>query len=84
MVLLTRGETERRAGQLRYADTRFMLTLCTKVLYDARKSARGAKFCVAKAPRKANALSALNAMGVASFGSADGAIMAPQVSKTTR
>eukprot|EP00729_Bicosta_minor_P009901 gene9901-34908_t len=51
------------------------------VLYDARKSARGAKFCVAKAPRKANVLDAL---GVQSFGSVEGAIHAPHVHRKFR
>jgi hypothetical protein len=45
-----------------------------KVLYDTRKSARGAKFCVAKAPRKANVL---DAIGATSFGDAAGTIGAP-------
>eukprot|EP00041_Stephanoeca_diplocostata_P027213 m.746407 g.746407 ORF g.746407 m.746407 type:complete len:594 (+) comp23136_c0_seq6:186-1967(+) len=48
----------------------------TKVLFDNDKSFRGAKFCVSKAPRKANAL---DAVGVESFGSVEGKSAASHV-----
>lgn len=52
-----------------------------RVLFDNVRSVRGATLCVAKAPRKANVL---DAVGVASFGSVDGAIVAPHTHKAFR
>jgi hypothetical protein len=52
-----------------------------RVLFDDARSVRGAKLCVAKAPRKANVL---DAVGVASFGSMEGAIVAPHMHKAFR
>jgi WD40 repeat protein len=52
-----------------------------KVLYDSKKSTRGAMFCIAKAPRKANALDAL---GMAAFGDVAGTIQTPHLHKKFR
>eukprot|EP00038_Savillea_parva_P010730 m.192365 g.192365 ORF g.192365 m.192365 type:complete len:745 (+) comp18623_c0_seq1:220-2454(+) len=55
-----------------------MSTGQVRVLFDDTRSVRGAKMCVAKAPRKANVL---DAIGIASFGSVEGAILAPHTHK---
>ena len=47
-----------------------------KILYDEKKSQRGAKFCVSKAPRKADVLDSL---GVASFADITGTIFTPHL-----
>jgi len=52
-----------------------------KILYDNVTSVRGAKFCVTKAPRKANVL---DAVGIASFGNVEATVHAPHVHKIYR
>jgi len=52
-----------------------------RVLFDEARSVNGAKLCVSKAPRKANVL---DAVGLDSFGSIEGAIVAPHMHKAFR